>query len=112
MHGLEMPESFSGAGVKRDGRVSKEVLPDAVGAVMIEFAGPCRNVGDAALLIDSQLVPVDASAGARPQVLGPRLVYKFAGRRNGVNRPGELARAHVVRMDIAGHVGVVAAAAH
>src|SRR5215510_1228779 len=54
-----------------------------------------RQVRHAELLVDADLTPDAGIAGVRPRVALPRVVAKFAWRRNGVEDPEALAGSDV-----------------
>src|SRR5215472_10903794 len=107
-----MPEPFPGTGVERDDRVGEQVLALAIRAIVVPFAGAGGNKRNTALFVDGELIPVDSAARALPEIFGPSLVSEFAGAGYRMELPHQFSRAHIVGVNIAWDVGVVAAAAH
>ena len=102
---LKMPHALAGVGLQREQRVGEQVVALAIRAVEIE----CRRTGgdedQAALFVEAHAGPVVGRADVLPGVLGPGVVAEFAGMRNGVERPADLAGADVVGADVAGRGG-------
>ena len=98
---LKMPEALAGFGVQGDEAVGKEIVADTICAVKIEGSGACGDVDDAAVGVDGHAGPVVGGAGVFPGVLGPGVVSKFAGLRNGAEGPAEFAGARVKSADVA-----------
>jgi hypothetical protein len=105
VHGLEVPEAFSGPGIERDDAVGEQVRPEAVATVKVVSGRAGRDVDDPAIRIHGHLAPVVAAAD-QLFAPGPGLESKLSGAGNRVEDPLELAGAHIVGVDV-GRIGVV-----
>ena len=105
-NGLEMPEPLAGRGLKRDQRVRVEVVAGPVRAVEVRrrrirsARRRCRGLRRA---------PCPAQLFAPPLYFHESFDHVscpgFAGMRNGVERPAQLAGPRVVGSDVAGRRG-------
>ena len=102
VHALEGPDAFSRGGVKREQRIGKQILTDAIGAIKVRDRRTGGHVEDAAFLIKRHAGPVIGRAGVQPCVLRPRVVAVFARIRDGVEAPAQSAGVHVEGADVAG----------
>ena len=82
-----------------------EVVARPVRAVEVGRAGSGRHVDDAAGFVERHAGPVVGAAVVFPRVLRPCLVPGFAGTRDGVERPSQLAGPRVIGPDVAGRRG-------
>ncbi len=102
MHRLKMPQPFSGARVQRQQAISEQPRASAIRPVIIVGWRTQREIHDAAFLVDRNFAPRVHAADVLVRVLGPRVIPEFAGQRNGVEQPRQLARPHIVRAQMAG----------
>src|SRR5436305_1127630 len=105
MHSLEMPDAFTSISFEGDKTIGEQVVADAVAAIEIKSGGARRNVDDAALDIQGHTSPVIGGPTILPGIFRPGVVTKFAGMRNRVKRPTQLAGAHIVGADVSGRGG-------
>ena len=99
---LEVPQALAGPRVEGEETVGEQVGTDAVGSVIVVGGRPGREIGDAAFGVNRDLAPGIRAADVLIGVLGPRLVAGFAGMRDGVKLPYELAGQDVVRAQVSG----------
>ena len=99
--GLEMPESLARAGIECEQGVGEQVVTDAVRAVEVRRGGARRGEDDPALLIHGDARPCVGASRDLPRVRRPRVVAVFAGARDRMEYPAELAALHVVGADVA-----------
>src|ERR1700722_10750087 len=105
IHELMVPPARAGIGVKRHQRGAKERIALAIGPVEIlkSHAGRRhRKVDNAALRIEAQTGPYVGTIRSFPCILGPRVITKFAGMRDRVKYPHQLAGAHVIGANMTG----------
>ena len=100
VNALEVPETFAGVGVEGKERVGEAIVAEAIGAVEVIDGGACRDVDDAADLIERHPGPVVGGAGVLPGALGPGIVTFLAGAGDGVEDPAEFPGVDVVGADV------------
>ena len=102
---LEVPHAPAGRGIEGEQRVGVKVVADAIGAIEVRGRRPGRDVDQPALGVHRHAGPVVRRPAVGPGVLWPRLVARFTGMRDGVERPSQRAGADVVGADVAGRRG-------
>src|SRR5438128_1290320 len=98
---LKMPNPLARLRVQCNQAVREQIVSRSIGAIEIESCGTRGNVDDTALEIDGHPRPVVCCAAGFPGFLRPRLVAELPGVRDGVKRPAQFARAHVVGANVA-----------
>src|SRR3954470_2174952 len=98
---LEMPQTFSRAGIEREQRVGEQVCPDPVSPVIIVGRRSGWKVRNAPLRVYCNLAPRVRTAGVFPCIPGPGVITKLTGMRNGMEGPDQLACNHVEGANIA-----------
>src|SRR5215472_11189462 len=99
-HALKMPDAFARLRLQSKQAVCKQVVANAVGAVEIKCGRARGNVYDSTLGIDRHARPVVSGAARFPGIFRPGVVTELARMRNGVERPAQLAAAHIVGADV------------
>ena len=97
-----MPEIFTGAGIKREETVGKQIRARAIRTVEIIRSGTKGKIGDTTFLVNRHSTPVIGSPNIFPGVFGPRIVTVLARMRNGVEDPCHFSGAYIVRTNIPG----------
>src|ERR1700733_6149708 len=97
-----MPDALAGRGIKRDQRISKEIVANAIATVKIEDGRTSGHIDNAALLVDGHAGPVIGSAGVFPRVFGPSVVAELSRTRDGVEGPAQGSGAYIKRANVAG----------
>src|SRR5690348_10858727 len=97
VHGLEMPDPFSGAGIEREQRIGKEVGADTIAAIEVGSRRAGRYEDDAPFRIEGHSRPRIRAAGGLPCAVRPGVVPEFAWPRNGMKGPANAAAVDVVR---------------
>src|SRR6185295_540719 len=78
----------------------KQVVALAITAVEVVARAAEPDECDAVLLVDGELAPVVPAASLPPVAFRPRLEAELPFVRNDMENPGELARPHVVGVDV------------
>ena len=109
MHLLEVPAVLARLRLDRDHRDAEQVVAWAHRAVQIGAGVARREVDEPELGIDGRRLP-DGRAAVLPRVVvaRPSVVAEFAGARDRIERPHELAVARVVRLHAAAARAVAA----
>ena len=103
MDGLEVPHALPGLDVHRDQRLRKEVVAEAVDAVVVVGRRPRRQVHVAQLVVAGQHRPDVGVARVAPRVVQPGVDAELVSPvGHGVEVPGVLAGADVPGADPAG----------
>jgi len=97
---LEMPDALAGAGVERQHAVGEQVIAVAVDAVEIERRRAGGGEHHRVLLVHRDAGPGIRAADERVGVRRPCVVREFAGQRNRVEHPAELACVDVERANV------------
>ncbi len=105
MDTLKMPDSLARLRVQGNQAIGEEIVAQAIGAVEIKCGGACWNIDNPALRVERHPRPIVGGTAGLPRVLGPSVVAKFTGMRDGVKRPAQFAGANVVRANVAGRRG-------
>ena len=105
VHGLEVPDAFTGLGVEGDGARAEQVVPRPEPAVVVDGRRVGGDVDDAPLEVGRHRRPRRDVAGPLPRVVLPGVEPELAlGLGNDVELPLELPVAQVVAEDVARHV--------
>jgi hypothetical protein len=105
LDGLEMPDSLARVGVEREERVGEQVVPGPVRPVKIGRRRSGGNVHDPSLLVHRHARPVVRGTRVFPGVFRPGVIAVFAGVRDRVKRPSNLARPNVEGAEVSGRSG-------
>ena len=101
MYCLKVPDTFTRLGIEREQRVGEEIVAESRDPIKIGCRGASGSIDNAALRINRHAGPVVGRALSLPCVPGPGIVAKLSGIRNGVERPAQRARPHVVGANVA-----------
>src|ERR1700722_12227752 len=102
MHALEMPDAFAGFCVKRNQRVSKQVVAYAIAAIKVEHRGTGGNIDDAALGIDRHPGPIVGGSGIFPGVFRPGVITELSRPWDRVEGPAQSSGAYIEGADVSG----------
>src|SRR6188472_960505 len=97
VHELEVPFALSGFQIDTDDALGEEVVAWTMAAIVVGRRRFNWEVDEAGLLVDGDLRPHAGVAGLGPRLVLPRVVAEFAWPRNRVERPQQLAAAHIER---------------
>src|SRR4051812_34388602 len=95
MHGLGVPEIFSGRRFHRHQAVAEQVRALMVAAIAVEGWRAEGQIGNAALLIHRQHVPDIDPGTLLPAITVPTVVEFLTRSRNGMKGPDQLASADI-----------------
>src|SRR4051812_46388321 len=101
MNGLEVPKVFPCTRVQSEKRIGIEIVARAVSAVKLVLRRRDRKIRNPSLRIDGDFSPNIYSAHVLVSIFGPSVVSRFAGPRDRMEYPGELAGANVEGPNVA-----------
>src|SRR5689334_17989658 len=102
MHELVMPQPAPCRRIEREQTIGEEVCAFAIAAPEIKGCRPCGQKDDAAPRVYADAAPRIRAADALPRIFRPRVIAVFAGPRNRMKYPANLARAHIVSPYVSG----------
>ena len=98
---LKMPHAFAGLRFEREERVGEQVVPHAIGTVVVVGRRARGHEHEAALHVERHPGPVVRGAGIRPRALRPCVVPELPGPRNGVEGPAQRPGSHIIGPHVA-----------
>src|SRR3954453_8556618 len=97
---LKIPDPLSGLSLQRNQTIGKKVVANAIRPIKVERGRARGHVENARLGIESHACPVVGAPAGLPCSSGPAVIAVFAGMRNRVEAPAELACANLVSANV------------
>src|ERR1700722_8781752 len=97
-----MPDAFAGLCVKRDQRISKQVVAYAIAAIKVEHRGTGGYIDDASFAIDRHPGPIVCGSGILPGVFRPRVITELSRPRDGMEGPAQSPGTYIEGADVSG----------